>query len=78
MDDGELQAALLKAHGARDHMQLVHLYTEAANMHEAAGYVDAACFFLTHAYVFALEQGAAEAVALNKRLADYGRAELIG
>ncbi len=77
MDDGDLQVALLKAHGAGDHMQLVHLYTQAADMREVAGEVDAACFFLTHAYVFALEQGAEEAVALNKRLADYGRAELI-
>lgn len=77
MDDDGLQAALLEAHGTGDHLQLVHLYTQAADAREASGDINATCFFLTHAYVFALEQGAEEAVALNKRLADYGRAELI-
>ena len=65
----------MEAHGRRDHLALVQLYTEAADRNEALGDVDAACFFLTHAFVFALEQGAPEAKALNKRLADHGRAE---
>lgn len=71
MDD--LDAALLAAHAERDTARLVALYTEAADRSEARGDIDAACFFLTHAYVFALEAGAPEAAALNRRLAARGR-----
>ena len=35
--------------------------------------IDAACFFLTHAYVFALEAGASEAGVLHARLKAQGR-----
>ncbi|MEL7211849.1 MAG: hypothetical protein AAGK92_04250 [Pseudomonadota bacterium] len=65
-----LDAALLAAHEAGDKAALTRLYTQAA---DEAGDVDAACFYLTHAYVFALESGAPEAVALRQRLADEGR-----
>lgn len=68
-----LDAALLAAHDAGDRAALIRLYTKAADQKEAAGDIDAACFYLTHAYVFALESGAAEARALNARLADHGR-----
>jgi hypothetical protein len=37
--------------------------------------VDAACFYLTHAYVFALSAGATEAGALHARLLAHGREE---
>ncbi len=65
-----LDDALLRAHADADNAALIRLYTQAADQ---AGDVDAACFYLTHAYVFALESGAPEAAALNARLADHGR-----
>ena len=72
-DQGALDAALLAAHGDGDSAGLAVLYTTAADRAEQAGDVDAACFYLTHAYVFALEAGLAEAGALNRRLASFGR-----
>lgn len=77
MDDQTLQDALMQAHNDGDHLRLVDLYTEAADRREEAGDIDACCFFLTHAYVFALEQGSKKAVELNRRLAERGRAELM-
>ena len=72
-DRAALDAALLKAHAAGDAARLVALYTEAADVEEAGGDIEAACFYLTHAYVFALEAGLAEAALLNKRLVAHGR-----
>jgi len=69
----DLDAAFLRAHEAGDAAALIALYTAAGDAREAAGDVDAACFYLTQAYVFALEAGAAEAGALNARLAAHGR-----
>ena len=74
MDQDALERALLSAHDAGDTEKLVHLYTFAGDRAEQRKDVDAACFYLTHAFVFALESGASEAVQLNMRLADYGRA----
>lgn len=69
-----LHAAMLAAHEANDSAALVRLYTQAADLAaETTGDVDAACFFLTHAYIFALESGAAEAPALRARLVAHGR-----
>ncbi|MEL6596317.1 MAG: hypothetical protein AAFQ47_10295 [Pseudomonadota bacterium] len=65
-----LDEALLEAHEAGDKAALIRLYTQAA---DEAGDVDAACFYLTHAYVFALESRAPEAAGLQARLADHGR-----
>lgn len=73
LKDG-LDQDLLAAHAAQDLPGLVRLYTLAADAAEARQDIDAACFFLTHAFVFALEYGAPEADALNKRLAERGRA----
>ena len=72
-DRAALDAALLKAHEAGDAARLQALYTEAADSEEAGGNIEAACFYLTHAYVFALEAGLPEAGALNRRLAKHGR-----
>lgn len=61
---------LLAAHETADNKQLVRLYALAADesvTQEAAG------FYLTHAYVFALEAGLAEARDLRARLIDMGR-----
>lgn len=65
-----LNAALLAAHARGDHRALVTLYTQAA---DEAPDVDSCCFFLTHAYIFALEQGHPDAAALHDRLAAAGR-----
>lgn len=68
-----LNAALIKAHEAHDRPQLIALYQAAGDAHEQAGNIDAACFYLTHAFVFALEEGADEAIMLSQKLAAYGR-----
>ena len=75
MDSDELDAALIDAHEAGDNRRLVTLYTSAANMAEAAGEIDACCFHLTQAYVFALACGARQAGALHARLLAHGREE---
>ena len=74
MNKEDLDRLLLKAHDRNDHAALIRYYTMAANEREAAQDIDAACFYLTHAFVFALESGAPEADALNARLASHGRA----
>ncbi|MBY8975061.1 hypothetical protein KHP62_04525 [Rhodobacteraceae bacterium NNCM2] len=73
--DRALDAALIAAHDAGDHLKLVTLYTEAAEAAEKAGDIDACCFYLTHAYVFALETGHDEADNLKDRLKAYEREE---
>ncbi|WP_170350228.1 hypothetical protein [Ruegeria atlantica] len=74
MEKDELDRLLLKAHEQNDHAALTHYYTMAADEREAAQDIDAACFYLTHAFVFALESGAPEAETLNARLVAHGRA----
>lgn len=66
----DLNTALIGAHAARNHRALVTLYTKAADQ---AGDIDTARFFLTHAYIFALELGHPETAALHARLARHGR-----
>lgn len=68
-----LDRRLLDAHAAADVGRLVALYAEAADLSEAAGREEAACFYLTHAYVFALEEGDPAAAALHARLKAKGR-----
>ena len=74
MEREDLDPALLKAHEDKDNAELVRLYTLAGDQAEAAGNIDAACFYLTHAFVFALEAGLPKAKELNRRLAERGRA----
>lgn len=74
-DPSTLDAALLAAHAAGDSRALVALYTRAGNWREGLGDIDGACFYLTHAYVYALATGAAEADALHARLLAQGREE---
>ena len=66
----DLDDRLLAAHSRGDIAGLVALYAEAA---DATDDVDRACFYLTHAYVFALESGDARARELALRLAAHGR-----
>ena len=71
----ELDARLLAAHASRDQVALVGLYAQAADGCEAMGDIQAACFYLTHAYVFALDEGDGRAAALHARLKAQGREE---
>lgn len=66
----DLDARLLAAHAADDRRALAELYAEAADKAEDH---DAACFYLTHAYVFALELGHPLAPVLRQRLVAAGR-----
>ncbi|NBD28481.1 MAG: hypothetical protein GVY31_00400 [Alphaproteobacteria bacterium] len=68
---GDLARRLLDAHAGDDRAALVALYEEAAN---ASKDMDAACFYLTHAWVFALDVGHSAADALHDRLHRLGRA----
>ncbi|SDJ24435.1 hypothetical protein [Lutimaribacter saemankumensis] len=68
----DLDQRLLAAHARDDRHALIGLYAEAG---EAANDIDAACFYLTHAYIFALEAGAPEAAPLHARLKAAGREE---
>ena len=66
----DLDDRLLAAHAAGDRPALVALYTEAA---DRANDIDAACFYLTHAYIFALELGHPATALLHLRLAAHER-----
>jgi hypothetical protein len=68
----DLDARLLRAHERDDRPALVSLYSEAAG---AASDEDAQGFYLTHAYVFALELGHPDAPLLHARLKAAGREE---
>ena len=65
-----LDAQLLAAHDTNDIAVLVDLYIQAADQSDD---VDAACFYLTHAYVFALELGSYKTGNLRDRLVTHGR-----
>lgn len=67
-----LDARLLDAHARDDRAALVTLYQEAA---DAASDQDAKGFYLTHAYVFALELGHTDMQMLHQRLKRAGREE---
>lgn len=75
MSTQDLDKALLLAHQNGDRAGLISLYAQAADDREEMGDIDAACFYLTHAFVFALQEGAPEQDELNRRLWEYGREE---
>lgn len=66
----DLNARLLAAHAADDRRALAELYEAAA---KATDDEDAAGFFLTQAYVFALETGHAATGRLRAALVAAGR-----
>ena len=72
-----LDAALLEAHAQGNTAELVCLYTLAAENALDTGDERAADFYLTHAFIFALEKGGPEAGVLNIRLAERGRMKLL-
>ena len=66
-----LDRQLLAAHAQDNTTALIGLYTEAG---EQAPEEVASAFFLTHAFIFALEAGDARAADLHTRLKAMGRA----
>lgn len=72
-EDAALDAGLLAAHAAGDLAALVRLYAAAADLCEGRGEADRACFYLTQAYVFALDRGDPAAPVLHARLRAQGR-----
>lgn len=68
----ELDARLLDAHARDDRRALIALYAEAGR--RAPG-EEARGFYLTHAYVFALEAGDPRAAELHATLVAMGREE---
>jgi hypothetical protein len=75
LNEDQLEQELLSAHARDDRRALIGLYAQAANIREEVQDIDAACFYLTHAYVFALDVGANEALELHARLKARGREE---
>lgn len=74
MNDTKLQGELLIAHDSQDFATLSTLYSTAAFQFEAANDIDAACFYWTHAFVFALDADLEETVQIvSQKLAFYGR-----
>lgn len=69
----QIDTALLDAHAAGDGRRLACLYGEAARAYYAGGDADAACFYWTQAFVFALEAGMPDAAHYADRLRDMGR-----
>ena len=67
-----LDTRLLDAHARDDRQALIALYEEAA---EVANREEARGFYLTHAYVYALEAGAPQARGL--RPSSFRRAEAV-
>lgn len=65
----DLDARLLAAHAADDRAALITLYQEAS---EATTIDVAQRFYLTHAYIYALEAGSPAAPALRARLVAMG------
>ncbi|SEO24991.1 hypothetical protein SAMN04490248_10321 [Salinihabitans flavidus] len=66
----DLHTRLMAAHACRDRAALVALYAEAA---DTVNDPDACGFYLTHAYVHALEAGDNAARTLHARLKAMGR-----
>ena len=66
----DLHSQLLAAHDQRNHEGLIGLYTLAA---DRSNDLVERSFFLTHAFVFALEAGDMRAPVLRSRLHEMGR-----
>ncbi len=73
-DDRQSIERKLQAAFERNDLELLAaIYTDAANASEQRGEFDEACFFLTQAYVCALQQGTDSAAELRLRLIEFGR-----
>jgi hypothetical protein len=65
-----LDAQMIAAHEVDDKLALIRLYSQAA---DEANDIDACCFYLTHAYIFALDSGSPQTDALYAKLVAHGR-----
>lgn len=70
-----LDARLIAANETGDWPALVDLYIQAARSSDSSGDQDAACYYLTHAYVFALQIDDARVDDLHAELKARGREE---
>jgi spore coat protein U-like protein len=77
MNDQLREQQIQQAHHSGNMVLLSTLYAQAADQLEADGDIDAACFYLTQAYVFALDAGLDTATTYKKRLVAHGRDELL-
>jgi len=71
--DPDIDAQLLEAHAGGNLVDIAFHYARAADQSEKQGDTDRACFYLTHAWIFALEAGDPIADEHRSRLAGYGR-----
>ncbi|MEL6677508.1 MAG: hypothetical protein AAFQ51_02310 [Pseudomonadota bacterium] len=69
----DLDALIIAAHDRGDGAELVSLYARAADDAAEMGDMEASFFYLTHAMVFALEEGDPREAALRARLTAAGR-----
>lgn len=70
-----LETKILDAHAAGDVGSLIEGYGRAAVIAEGEGDIDAACFFATYAYIYALEAGHPDGQNLHEFLKKHGREE---
>lgn len=73
MNAAQLERELLEAHAAGDGLRTARLYAKAAAQADQSGDADRAGFFLTQAWIFALEAGDPLADELRARLVAQGR-----
>ena len=74
-NEDKLDQELLAAHARGDKQDLIRLFAQDADMKEEMQDIDAACFYLTHTYIFALDIGADGAQKIHARLKARGREE---
>ena len=75
MNADELDSGILEAWSNGDGPRLAELYAAAGNSMLASGLEDEGCFFLTQAYIIALENGLEIAAPLHAELVRHGREE---
>ena len=75
MSKDQLDRQLLAAHALGDLAELSRLYGAAADWATSQNDPIAASFYLTHAYVFALQKGLPSATEFHQRLKSMGREE---
>ncbi|MFT5159018.1 MAG: hypothetical protein ACI9ZD_000615 [Paracoccaceae bacterium] len=75
MDYETLNEQLFAAHAENDKTKLVALYRLAGEMMISHNDINAASFYLTHAYIFALDVGDKAAPEIHKMLVGFGREE---
>ena len=75
MNATELNSRILDAWSRGDGQLLAELYSEAGNSLLDSGLENEGCFYLTQAYILALENGLDSAAALHAKLVKHGSEE---